>query len=201
VAILRKKKICIQCGLERYIFSHGRCDYCAKLVSMALKKVKQAERPVKKNGKRKQYDEIYLWPIFSLFIRFRDTDKNGNGQCFTCKLPRHYTKLDCGHGAGRQHKGTKYNERNNHAQCKKCNGFEGGRADLYKIELDKRFGEGTWDRMQYASKQTVKITRFEYDLMTEEYCHEVIRMAEEKGIDPMTLKPIERWLSHTNSKK
>lgn len=198
MTILRKKKICIQCGFERYIFSHGRCQGCANKVSIALKRSKIRELPVKKIGRGKAYDEIYLWPIFSLFIRFRDTDKNGNGQCFTCKLPRHYTKLDCGHGAGRQHKGTKYNEKNNHGQCKRCNGFEGGRQDLYAKEVDKLYGAGTWDLMQAASRQVTKMTKFEYDLLTDLYYDKVIKMAEEKGIDPMTLKPIQRWLSTKN---
>ncbi len=159
---------------------------------MALKKVKTKESPAKKK-KGKQYDEIYLWPIFSLFIRFRDTNKEGIGKCFTCKLPRHYTKLDCGHGAGRQHKGTKYNERNNHIQCKKCNGFEAGRQDLYKIEMDKTYGPGTWDLMQSASRQITKMAAFEYDILTQFYFDKVIELAKEKGIDPMTLKPITQW--------
>lgn len=201
MTILRKKKKCLQCKKDRYIFSHGRCEGCARAVSIVLKKAQIRELPVKKIGRGKAYDEIYLWDIFSLFIRFRDTDKNGNGQCFTCKLPRHYTKLDCGHGAGRQHKGTKYNEKNNHAQCKRCNGFEEGRKDLYKIEVNKLYGPNTWDLMQAASRQVTKITKFEYDLLTDLYYKQVIKMAEEKGIDPVTLKPIQRWVSRTNTKK
>lgn len=194
MTILRKKKKCIQCGLPKFIWSHGRCQGCANLVSMTLKKVQAKESPVKRTGKKKQqYDEIYLWPIFSLFIRFRDTDNKGIGQCFTCKAPKHYTKLDCGHGAGRQHKGAKYNEKNNHGQCKQCNGFEEGRKDLYAIEVDKKYGKGTWDLIQAAARQVTKMTKFEYDLLTDLYFNKVIKMAEEKGISITTLKPIMKW--------
>ena len=199
--ILRKKKICIQCKEPKIIFSHGRCQRCANIVSITLKAAKSRETPLTRSGKKKQYDEVYLWPIFSLFIRFRDTDKNGIGQCFTCKAPKHWTKGDCGHGSGRQHKGTKYNEKNNAFQCKKCNGFEEGRKDLYAIEVDKKYGKGTWDFLQASSRQVTKIAQFEYDILTDLYFKRVVEMAKEKGIDPMTLKPIERWVYHTNTKK
>jgi hypothetical protein len=158
---------------------------------MALKKSKGLERGVTPKGKRKKaYDEIYLWPIYSLFIRFRDTDKNGIGQCFTCKTPKHWKQLECGHGIGRQHKGTKYNEKNNHGQCHKCNGFEEGRKDLYKVEMDKLYGAGTWQWMEIASKVTTKIGHFEYDILVKEYLKRVVELAEEKQINPLELAPV-----------
>lgn len=77
--------------------------------------------------------------------------------------------MDCGHGIGRQHKATKYNETNNHAQCKKCNGFEGGKREVYKENVDKKYGAGTWDKLEIASRQTCKRTKFEIELMTTYY--------------------------------
>jgi hypothetical protein len=77
--------------------------------------------------------------------------------------------MDCGHGIPRQHKATKFSEINNHAQCKRCNGFEGGKREVYKVEVDKRYGAGTWDKLELASKMTFKRTQFDIDLMTEIY--------------------------------
>jgi Bacteriophage Lambda NinG protein len=126
--------------------------------------------------KQKAYDEIYLWPVFSRYIRLRDTNADGVGKCFTCSLIRYWRDADCGHGAGRQHKGTKYNEINNHLQCKKCNGFESGMREAYKAEMDKRYGAGTWDLMQSASRNTTKLGKVECDIMIEFYLKEIEKL-------------------------
>lgn len=132
--------------------------------------------------KKKAYDELYLWPIFSQYIRLRDTDLQGAGRCFTCGKLLHWQSGDSGHGIPRQHKATKYNEKNNHLQCKKCNGFEGGRREAYKAEMDRRYGPGTWDLMELASRQVCKHSQFEYDLMIADYSERVAKLKIEKGI-------------------
>lgn len=104
-----------------------------------------------------------LWKVFSEFIRRRDSDSEGLGKCFTCPRYIHFKNGDCGHGIGRQHKATKYSEKNNHLQCKHCNGFEGGKREVYKEEMNKRYGEHTWELMEIASKKSFKWTQFEID--------------------------------------
>lgn len=121
-----------------------------------------------------------LWKVFSEFIRLRDSDEQGLCKCFTCGLIRPWKLMDCGHGIGRQHKSTKFNELNNHAQCKRCNGFEGGMRERYKEEVDKRYGEGTWNKLEIASRQTCKRGKVEIEIMTEYYKKEVKRLKETK---------------------
>lgn len=119
-----------------------------------------------KKNKKKEPDAD-LWDIFSKYIRLRDADENGICTCFTCGRRTVWNKnTDCGHGIPRQHKATKYNEQNNHAQCKKCNGFEGGMREVYKVEMDERYGKGTWDNMLIKSRQAVKL---DYKLMEDHY--------------------------------
>lgn len=110
-----------------------------------------------------------LWKVFSEYIRLRDSDENGNVKCFTCGNIRHWTKVDCGHGIGRQHKATKFHEQNNHGQCKRCNGFEGGKREVYKEEVDKRYGAGTWDKLEVQARSVCKRGQFEIDVMCEHY--------------------------------
>ena len=117
-----------------------------------------------------------LWKVFSEYIRRRDADKDGNCKCFTCNLVRNWKQMDCGHGIPRQHKATKFSEINNHAQCKRCNGFEGGKREVYKVEVDKRYGPGTWHKLELASKITLKRTQFEIDTMTEFYKQELKKL-------------------------
>lgn len=117
-----------------------------------------------------------LWPVFSEFIRLRDADENGMCSCFTCGLMRHWKQMDCGHGLGRQHKSTKYHEKNNHAQCKRCNGFEGGMRERYKENVDKKYGKGTWDLLEMMSRKPSKWGVFEIEQLIIYYKKEVEKL-------------------------
>ncbi len=140
-----------------------------------------AEKKPKSLKKKTAYDELELWPIFSKYIRLRDSNVDGVGFCITCNRAVHWTKADCGHGIGRQHKGTKYNEKNNHLQCKPCNGFEGGKREVYKEKMDKLYGAGTWDRMEVAARQPSKLGEVEIDAMVLYYEKEVERLLATKN--------------------
>ncbi len=114
-------------------------------------------------------NESKLWKAFSEFIRRRDSDENGFGMCFTCGRVIHWKKGDCGHGLGRQHKATKYDEKNNALQCKICNGFEGGKREVFKEQTDKKYGVGTWDLLEIKSRQKTKWSQFEVDILEKHY--------------------------------
>jgi hypothetical protein len=114
-----------------------------------------------------------LWKAFSEYIRLRDSDENGLIRCITCGRVKPWKECDCGHGIGRQHKATKYHEQNNHAQCKKCNGFEGGMRERYKEEVDKRYGEGTWNKLEVMARGVCKRGQFEIDVLEKYYKQKV----------------------------
>jgi len=123
-----------------------------------------------------------LWKVFSEFIRLRDTNEEGFGKCYTCPRIIFWRNGDAGHGIGRQHKATKFNEINSHLQCKHCNGFEGGKREVYKEEMDKQYGEGTWAKMEIASRQICKRGKFEIETMTEYYKKEVLTLKQQKRL-------------------
>ncbi len=141
----------------------------------------QQEKPEGKKPKSlkkvKAYDELHLWPVFSTYIRLRDSNQDGIGRCFTCGRILHWKKGDAGHGIGRQYHATKYNEKNVHLQCKADNGFEGGKREEYKREMDRRYGAGSWDKMTVMSKAShKKLTEVEVDAMVLYYEKEVERL-------------------------
>ena|SRR5688572_24284643 len=123
-----------------------------------------------------------LWKVFSNYIRLRDSDENGNCSCITCGFIGYYTRMDCGHGIPRQHKATKFNEHNNHAQCKRCNAFQGGKREVYKEEVNKRYGPQTWEKLEVMSRTTCKRGQFEIDVMTAHYKKEVEKLRKLKGL-------------------
>jgi hypothetical protein len=145
---------------------------------------------VKIGGEKKKYQipkhgktsDKKLWTVFSEYIRRRDADEKGFAKCITCGLIRHWKKLDCGHGVPRQHWGTRYNEKNNNAQCKRCNGFEGGSQDEYAKQVDKKFGAGTWDSIVLMSKiRSKKLSYFEIDVLTDLYKKKIEEIKKYKG--------------------
>lgn len=110
-----------------------------------------------------------LWKVFSEFIRRRDADENGICTCITCGLQRPWRQMDCGHGIPRQHWGTRYDERNNNAQCKRCNGFEGGSQEAYARAVDIKHGEGTWEHLLLKKQFGKRLSSFEIDVLTKHY--------------------------------
>ena len=133
--------------------------------------LKEVDKP-----KKKLCSEAMLWKTFSEYIRRRDANENGICKCFTCGLIRPWQQMDAGHGIPRQHKATKYNEKNNHPQCKRCNGFEGGMREEYKKKVDKIYGAGTWDKLLLQSKMTSKVGSFERGIMNEFYKAEIKKL-------------------------
>lgn len=117
-----------------------------------------------------------LWQTFSIYIRMRDADEDGYVKCITCPTRKHWRQMDAGHGIGRQHKATKFDEKNVAAQCKRCNGFNGGEQAIYKEEVEKRYGKGTWDKLVLKSRQTCKRGKVDIEEMTKYYKEQVEKL-------------------------
>lgn len=184
-------KQCTHEGCTRPVFGKGYCkahqylrpDFKASLIKRAKEKKEVKKEKTQKVTKVKTVARLKkdLWDIFSEFIRLRDADNNGYARCFTCGAIRYWRDGDCGHGIPRQHQSTLFNEQNNHFQCKPCNGFQGGKREEYKAEMNRRYGPDTWDLMLWASRQPKKWTAFELEHLTEHYKREADKLRAVKG--------------------
>ena len=103
--------------------------------------------------------ELDKW--FSLYIRLRDATDEGMVQCFTS---------------------TRYDELNQ-IQCVKCNMFEQGMQWQFGLNLDAKYGEGTAEELQYKARQTVKLSRIDYEEEISYYKNLVNKIKKEKGIE------------------
>lgn len=112
---------------------------------------------LKRIDRRKEWKAVRnkLDRVFSEFIRHRDTHPEA-GLCITCGKLTGYTKLDCGHFIGRQHYGTRWEEKNSHGQCIPCNRFNEGRKDKYAEALKKKYGVGILDELELKKKLNAK---------------------------------------------
>ena len=110
-----------------------------------------------------------LRDIFSLYIRLRDSDKNGYGKCITCGRINHYKRMDAGHYIKRQYLATDFDEKNVNLQCKHCNYSEQGMDAKYKLAIDEKWGAGTSKMLEIKKHNKCKITVAEYKLLIKHY--------------------------------
>jgi len=69
--------------------------------------------------------------VFSLWVRARDK------RCVTCNSTY---QLQNGHFVSRNHNSTRYDERNNNAQCAACNIWKNGNMAKYALYLQNKYG-------------------------------------------------------------
>ena len=79
--------------------------------------------------------------VFHEYIRRRDVNSDGYGECISCNKKIHFTESDAGHFISRQHLSTRWDERNVHLQCRKCNRFEYGRQYEYSVKIGGEIAE------------------------------------------------------------
>ena len=125
--------------------------------------------------------ELDKW--FSLFIRLRDATDEGMVQCFTCGCVKHYKSgMQCGHFQSRSHLATRFCEVNCQPQCVGCNMFKQGEQYKFALALDAKYGEGTAEELQYKARQTIKLSRIDYEEKITYYKSAVEKLKKEKGI-------------------
>jgi len=113
------------------------------------------------------------WAYFSEFIRLRDSDEEFYCKCISCSDRRHYKDfIDAGHFIPKSTGEYFYfNELNVHAQCRKCNGFNGGKRVEYRKELIKKIGKDKVEELEKLEKERpyLKHTLEDYEKMKIKY--------------------------------
>ena len=104
--------------------------------------------------------------LFSQWIRRRDTVTDGMGVCITCCT---VARLQAGHFIKRQHLATRWDERNVHGQCPRCNLWLHGNEGEYCNILIKRYGQDVVDELMRLKRTTVKMTRSDYEDLLRKY--------------------------------
>jgi hypothetical protein len=125
--------------------------------------------------------ELDSW--FSKYIRLRDATDMGVAQCFTCGKIDHYKKLQNGHFQSRRHHFTRWDETNCQVQCVKCNMFEQGEQFKFGLNLDAKYGEGTAEDLIICARQTIKLSRVDYEENITYYKSLVEKLKQEKNIE------------------
>lgn len=95
---------------------------------------------------------------FSRYVRLRDCDETGYGECISCGARKFWKDLQAGHFVKRSVSLLRYDEENVNAQCVGCNMFKSGEQFAYSKALDLKYGDGTADRLWEQRSTTHKFT-------------------------------------------
>ena len=150
---LLKLKKCRLCKLEVRTINGIRGKYCLNhLVKETLrkqkekakeKKVKEKERRVKvREAKRNSISVLKkeLDRVFSIYIRKSKANKYGKAICVSCGVSGDWQTMQCGHYNRRSLMSTRWDEKNCHVQCVKCNMFMSGNYPNYTKYLLFNYG-------------------------------------------------------------
>ena len=122
-------------------------------------------------GKKKRTITSYkksLDRIFSIYIRKRDSNNEGYGQCCTCGEWLYWKNGDAGHYISRKHNNTRYHERNVHLQCRKCN-RGGERGASYAKFLVEKYGPDILNELSCLEHKTKRWFVWELEELIEQY--------------------------------
>ena len=96
---------------------------------------------LKKKPKGLKYWITKMDTYFHKYIRLRDTDADGYGNCYTCNSSLDYKKTQAGHFINRSLKSTRWDERNVKIQCARCNNWMEGRQFEFSLKLGMKLSK------------------------------------------------------------
>lgn len=156
-----KQKICKRCGRQKFIFSKGRCQECAKIEGAAKDDEKDHEIEL-----ATIISDLDL--VFSRYIRSKYANKEGLVKCYTCPSIEPINMIENGHYISRKHMFLRWDERNCRPQCNVCNSMKYGNMAIYTEQLENE-SPGLPDILMEESRTVYKWTREELKSLIGEY--------------------------------
>ena len=106
--------------------------------------------------------------IFSEYVRRRDA-KDGVARCVTCGKYDDWKRVHAGHFIVRQHKTTRWDERNVWPQCVSCNSFHEGAKDEYSLFLVRKYGPQILEELNRHKHSIFKLDKLWLETLIKEY--------------------------------
>jgi hypothetical protein len=136
--------------------------------------LKSSSSPVLKEKRSKKPKTIPqlvkdLDDIFSIWVRKANEDENGVIKCFTCGRLMTFKTAQNGHYIGRQYKAVRWSEINCQPQDYVCNILNEGEKVKFAAALDKKYGEGTAEKMNQQKNNRFKLERPILEILIQEY--------------------------------
>lgn len=107
--------------------------------------------------------------VFNKFIRLRDTDDTGFGKCYTCGKTGHYKEMDAGHFIPSTKTIHRFNHKNVHLQCKRCNMYLRGNLIPYTLRMENDYGTEVVDELLATQSNVLKLNQTERNELYDHY--------------------------------
>jgi len=118
--------------------------------------------------------------LFQLYVRLRDSDSEGFGNCCSCGKNVHYKKADGGHFISRGKLATLLHEQNCHMECKGCNMY-GGNPSGYALFMLDEYGQETIEELNILKDTPTKYTMAFYQEYIKEMKEKIKELENEKS--------------------
>jgi len=129
------------------------------------KKASKSGKKVKTQAQLKKE----LDTIFSIYIRQKFSDSDGNNTCYTCGKAGTIKTMQNGHFVSRQYLATRWSENNCRIQCSGCNLFGNGKPLDFEERLKKDLGSEYVEKMKASRHISLKLDRHWYIAEIEKY--------------------------------
>lgn len=125
-----------------------------------FKEAKRHTRRLSMSSLEKKLDRV-----FSEYVRRMNADEGGTVSCVTCGKLMHWKECHASHFVKRQHRATRWDERNVHPQCPRENVYMGGSQDLMALYILNEYGAEALDEVITLGHSVVKHTRADLEEM------------------------------------
>lgn len=131
-----------------------------------------------------------LRDVFNKYIRLRDVDENGFGNCISCGCQVKYgdSNYQAGHYVSAPTESLRFNDFNVNGQCKSCNYFKSGNLIEYRKGLVKKIGlknvEGLELIADIEKANGYRHDRFTLETKIKEYKDKITKLAKHKMFKP-----------------
>ena len=130
-----------------------------KLPSKPKKPAKVAKQAKKAKPKTQAWLKKELDRVFSIYIRQKFSDSDGNNTCYTCGKAGTIKTMQNGHFVSRQYLATRWDENNCRIQCCGCNIFGKGKPLDFEERLKKDLGCEFVEVMKKKRHLSMKLDR------------------------------------------
>jgi hypothetical protein len=115
--------------------------------------------------------EKKLDAIFSEWVRRSAADEGGTVECVTCKRLMYWRAdgAQAGHFVKRQHRSTRWDERNVNVQCVRCNKWMNGNEAEHGAHIIRKHGLAVHEELLSLKNLVVKYTRSDLEALITEY--------------------------------
>jgi len=127
--------------------------------------------------------KLYAWKAFSKYIRLRDSNSYGIGECISCKRKTHWKEMQAGHLISGRCNNILFDEELVYLQCARCNNNSGEQAKMW-INLKEKFGwdDNKFDEFNARKNKILKFSQAELANIEEHYIDMVVGESIKKGV-------------------